>query len=255
MNEVIPISQHDLEIQRNAEVWRKKPLLRQAYSAYYGEIRRQLAPAEIGPRLELGSGLGAIKEFIPDCTTSDLFSNPWLDRVENAYAISYPDSSLGSIILFDVWHHLQYPGTALAEFHRVLRPGGRLVIFDPATSLLGRIVYGLFHHEPIGKGDAITWYAPASFDPSAQHYYAAQGNCWQLFSRGVLPPKMENWRLCRVQLESALAYVATGGFSSRQLYSANLYPALRRLECRLNRFPRLFATRMLVALEKPVIAQ
>lgn len=79
---------------------------------------------------------------MPDALATDLFPSPWIDQTENAYALSFADGSVSNLILVDVWHHLQYPGTALAEFHRVLGPGGHLIIFDPATGVLGRIVYG-----------------------------------------------------------------------------------------------------------------
>ena len=77
--------------------------------------------------------------------------------------MSFEDGSVANLILFDVWHHLEYPAAALAEFHRVLVPQGRLIIFDPAMGLLGRIVYGLFHHEPLGLKDKIQWRTPAIF--------------------------------------------------------------------------------------------
>jgi len=40
-----------------------------------------------------------------------------------------------------VFHHLEFPGTALAEFARVLRPGGRVVIFEPGLGVLGGFAY------------------------------------------------------------------------------------------------------------------
>lgn len=209
-----------------------------------------LASVEIGPRLEIGSGIGAIKEQIPDCVTSDLFANPWIDRVENAYAIGYPDRSLGTLILFDVWHHLQYPGTALVEFRRVLRPGGRLILFEPAASLLGRMVYGLFHHEPLGMTRPITWSAPADFEPAAQTYYAAQGNCWRMFADGELPPEASGWELRSAEPFCDLTYLASGGFSRPQIYPTGLYPFLKKLDHLAGRYPRIFATRMLVVLER-----
>jgi hypothetical protein len=47
---------------------------------------------------------------IPECVTTDIFPNPWLDRVENAYALNFADASVGNLILFDVFHHLEFPG-------------------------------------------------------------------------------------------------------------------------------------------------
>ena len=72
----------------------------------------------MGSVVELGSGIGNIKEVIPKCLCTDLFPNPWLDYVENAYALSFGSASVSNLILFDVFHHLKYPGTALQEFHR-----------------------------------------------------------------------------------------------------------------------------------------
>jgi hypothetical protein len=48
----------------------------------------------------------------------------------------------------DVWHHLEHPANALAEFRRVLVPRGRVIILEPAMSVVGRLVYGNCHHEP-----------------------------------------------------------------------------------------------------------
>lgn len=246
----VPIEQHDIEIQRNAAAWNKKPLLRAVYAEYYARIRTHLAPESLGPRLELGSGLGAIKNFIPDCITSDLFKNVWLDRQENAYALAWTDQSLGSLILFDVWHHLQYPGTALAEFHRVLRPGGRLILVEPATGLLGRAIYKTFHHEPIALNDPITWFAFPGFDPATQTYYAAQGNCWRMFAGGKLPLEVKGWKLVQVEQRAAIAYSASGGFSHPQLYPLALLPVVRWVDRLLDHAPNFFATRMIVVLER-----
>jgi len=57
--------------------------------------------------------MGSIKEVIPDCVTTDLFPNPWLDRQENAYHLGFADGSVSNLILFDVWHHLRYPDQPL----------------------------------------------------------------------------------------------------------------------------------------------
>ncbi|HEY1765593.1 MAG TPA: class I SAM-dependent methyltransferase, partial [Opitutaceae bacterium] len=196
-----------------------------------------------GKIVELGSGMGSIKEVVPDCVTTDLFPNPWLDRQENAYALTFPDGSVSNLILFDVWHHLRYPGTALAEFRRVLAPGGRLVIFDPAAGVAGRLIYGLFHHEPLGLGDPITWHAPAGFRAGDADYFAAQGAATRIFWRREAPRELEKWEPVEVRPLPAFEYFATGGFSGPQLGGRIARPAWRLLDRAARPFPNLFAAR------------
>ena len=193
------IQQHNLEIHQNREYWQRKPLLHRIYGEFYREIASHVDPGIRGAIVELGSGMGNIKEHVPECVTTDVFPNPWLDRVENAYALTFADGSVGHLILFDVWHHLQFPGTALREFHRVLSPDGKLIIFDPAMGLFGRIVFGLFHHEPLGLKEAIEWEAPPSFVPGEHRYYAAQGNASRVFGGSEFRTKLSDWRVSELR--------------------------------------------------------
>jgi SAM-dependent methyltransferase len=244
------VGQHNLEIQANAGHWRRKPLLQRIYRDFYNEIASELRRDLPGATVEIGSGIGNLKTVLPEALATDIFPNPWLDRVENAYAMSFEDGSVANLILFDVWHHLEYPGTALAEFHRVLAPGGRLIIFDPAMGILGRIVYGLFHHEPLALKDEIRWRAPADFSPGEMTYYAAQGNAQRIFFSGEGVSELRDWWTVRRSLLAGISYVASGGFRGPQLYPESLLPALRGIDRMASRFPALFATRLLVALEK-----
>ena len=180
----LALEQHNIEIHRNRDAWMRKPLLRSVYSEFYRQIVRRLSHDTHGLQVELGSGMGNIKEFLPACRTTDLFPNPWLDQQENAYALSFDVGSVADLILFDVWHHLEYPMAALREFHRVLEPGGRVVLFEPAVSALGRLVYGLCHHEPLALSHRIRWEVPADFDAENTRYYAAQGNASRMFVKG-----------------------------------------------------------------------
>jgi SAM-dependent methyltransferase len=250
--EIISALQHNREIHRNRESWARRPLLRQIYADFYQLIKGRLAPRE-GVILELGSGMGNVKDSIPECITSDLFPNPWLDRQENAYKLSFADAAIGNLILFDVWHHLRYPGTALNEFRRVLQIGGRLIIFDPAMGLLGRFVYGCFHHEPLGLTEPIEWFAPRGFKPEEAPYYAAQGNASRIFAENSACRKdLQSWRILEVKPLAALSYVGSGGFSKPQLYPTKLYRVGRAFDKQLSKWPRIFATRILIVLERSV---
>jgi SAM-dependent methyltransferase len=192
--------------------------------------------------------------------TTDLFPNPWLDRRENAYRLSFADGSVSHLILFDVWHHLRYPGTALREFARVLAPGGRLILFEPAASWTGRIVYGLLHPEPLGLGLPVTWEAPAGFRPEDVDYFAAQGAASRIFWWGEGRGRLEGWRLVEATPLTSFEYLTTGGFSGPQIRWTRLRRMVRHAarvtDSLVAGCPRAFALRLLVVLEKaPIPAQ
>lgn len=247
--EFISNEQHLIEMLSNQAAWGKRPLLRQVYGHFYHVIREVLTPLP-GPIVELGSGIGAAKEFIPTCITTDIFPNAWLDQQENAYALTFPDSSVSNLILLDVFHHLIYPGTALNEFHRVLRTDGRVILLEPAMSLLGKLIYGLCHHEPLGLYKTISWFAPDKFDPRESGYYAAQANASRVFLSDRFKEVLGSWDMPIVKSLPDIAYVGSGGFSKPQFYPSSLLPVIRSLEKFLDHWPNLFATRLLVVLEK-----
>jgi SAM-dependent methyltransferase len=244
-------NQHEKEILETKVSWDRKPLLRQAYRRFHREIQDRLAVTS-GTSVELGSGIGMIKETIPDCITSDIFPNPMVDRVEDAYALSFENHCVSNLILFDVWHHLEYPGTALEEFSRVLMPEGRIIMFEPAAlSLLGRLVFGCFHHEPIHASGPPPYFLPRDQDYRDLGYYAAQGNAWKMFRRQKnATPFADGWIVREVTLFPAFDWLAAGGFRGRQLAPSFLDPFLCNISAVLAPFPSIFATRMLVVLEK-----
>ena len=244
------ISRHQEEILLNQSYWDRKPILHRIYHEFHRLIATRLSRLDRPLVVELGSGIGNIKEVIPDCLRTDLFPNPWLDQVENAYQLSFGNEQVSDLVLFDVFHHLHYPGTALREFHRVLRPGGRVLIFDPCISGLGALVYGPFHPEPVAYFAPIRWEAPPGWSATQTDYYAAQGNATRIFfgrERSLLPAE---WRVVRRERFAAIAYAASGGYSKPQLYPDSLYPILMAIEPALNLLPGLFSTRLLVVLEK-----
>lgn len=245
----ISINQHNSEIQKKLEVWSRKPLLRKIYHKFYRQVAGFVYHGGKDVVVELGSGIGNIKEVIPGCLRTDLFANPRIDRVENAYSLSFANESVSTIILFDVFHHLRYPGTALKELLRVLEPKGRIIIFDPFISVSGFFIYGFFHHEPIGYARRIEWLAPEGWDYQNDGYYAAQGNATRIFAAKKYAPLLHDWKIIECKKMAAFSYGASGGYSGKQLYPEKLYSAMTMLDMILDKLPFLFATRLLLVLE------
>ena len=91
--------------------------------------------------------MGNIRDHLPECITTALFSDP-AGSGRDCLPPEFSDSSVGHLILFDVWHHLEHPANALAEFRRVLVPRGRVILLEPAMSVVGRLVMGIATMSP-----------------------------------------------------------------------------------------------------------
>jgi SAM-dependent methyltransferase len=245
----IPIEQHNKEIQQNLEAWARKPFLQKAYQHFYLKIKNEINTDIKGHIVEIGSGIGNLKTVVPNSITTDLFKNPWIDQVEDIYHLSFSEKTVSNLILFDVWHHIEYPGNALHECFRVLTDNGRIIMFEPAISFLGSLVYGLFHHEPVKLFKKINWYTD-NLDSSAQQYYAAQGNASRMFWYTKNNPLKKNWKIRTVKKYSALSYLVTGGYSKKSLCPAKMFKLVRFFEKIADLFPVFFASRLLIVLEK-----
>jgi SAM-dependent methyltransferase len=243
---------HNEKIQSSRQAWDRKPALREVYRCFYREIETRLRGPRLLPVVELGSGIGTIKEIIPDCITTDIFNNPWLDRSENAYSLSFADRSVGALVLFDVWHHLRYPSVALREFHRVLVPGGRVVLFEPAASILGRIVYGFFHHEGMDPRERTTWEAPEDFKPHKLDYYTDQFCATRVFwqHKHFDPARFAGWHVREVTPITSFAYWLQGGLGRFKFLPGFFHQAVVQFDRCARHFPRFCAARLLIVLEK-----
>jgi hypothetical protein len=61
---------------------------------------------------------------------------------------------------------------------------------------------------------------------------------------------LKTWKKVETIRLSAIAYIASGGYSVSQLYPTGMLPLLKGIEKVFDLFSALFATRLLVILEK-----
>src|SRR5258708_3309278 len=241
---------HREQIMSHHEHWDRKPALRLAYGRFYRLIESNLSNLPESKIVELGSGMGNIKEFIPNCLTTDMFPTPWSQQVENAYSLSFENETISNLIMVDVFHHLQYPGTALNEFWRVLKPGGKVLMIEPSMGALGFMVFRFLHPEGVKTSHSIEWTAPAGVDLRNPAYYTSQGNASEIFLRFSHREKLSNWKQLDVKRLSAISYLASGGYTKPQLAPFQAMPLLEASERLFALVPALFATRMLLGLTK-----
>lgn len=242
-----PLTQHQTEIRQNLQRWASKPLLREIYAGFYQRILALIEPQQPGRIAEIGSGIGNLKSYWPEAIATDLFPNPWLDVVCDGYELPFRDGSLSHLVLFDVFHHLETPGAFFREAHRVLAPGGRVILFEPFVSVFSFPVYALGHHEPVAGRRPINL---ADTPPRPRAYYAAQGNATRLFFRREIPGWPPGWELFHAEAFACFHYLLSGGYSKPALYPARWLPRLRNLDARLSRWPRWFGGRCLVGLRR-----
>jgi ubiquinone/menaquinone biosynthesis C-methylase UbiE len=118
-------------------------------------LRKELLSGVTGEVLEIGAGTGANFEYYDDAArVVALEPDPhMLKRAEAkrrpnitlrqapAEALPFPDASFDAVVSTLVLCTVSDPAAALAEIHRVLRPGGKLVFIEHvrADGLAGRV--------------------------------------------------------------------------------------------------------------------
>jgi SAM-dependent methyltransferase len=231
-------------------MWDANPALRTLYADWYGRIAAALPPTSLGPRVELGSGPGFARTFIPDLELTDLVKAPWHDRELSAESLPYADASLGAIVLFDVLHHVPDPRSFLTEATRTLKPGGRIVMCEPYISPLSYPIYKFLHEEPV-EMLGVDPLAPAvrSGDP----FDSNQAIPTLMFgrARAAFEAAFPSLAVRVVERLAGPTYAASGGFSRSPFVPLGLWNALHALESRLPAaFFRVAGFRMFVVLEK-----
>jgi SAM-dependent methyltransferase len=229
-------------------IWERKPVLRLVYEDFYDRI---VAGCRPGPTIEIGGGIGNLKRRLPDVVATDIQSAPWLDCVADAQRLPFADGCAANIVMVDVLHHLEFPVVFFREAARVLRPGGRVLMVEPAITWGSSLFYRLFHHEPVRTSADVL--VDGSPDPRRDPYASNQAIPTLLATRDRarfhrLFPAL---RIASVQWFSLAAYPLSGGFQPWNLIGDGVVRRLLRIERALEpALGRLTGFRMLLTVDK-----
>jgi SAM-dependent methyltransferase len=236
------------------KAWDSNAALRALYADWYGRIRAQLPDSSLGPSVELGSGPGFARRFIPALQLSDVVKAPWHDHEISADALPFADGSLGALALFDVLHHLASPAAFFDEATRALAPGGRIILCEPYVSPLSFPVYRWYHEEPlIMRADPFADHTAAteSRDPFDSNQAIPTLMFARRSGRATFATRFPALHLTKVERLAGLAYPSSGGFNARPLLPFSLWRALCRIETALPEWAfRLIGFRILIVLQK-----
>ncbi len=225
----------------NKEIILRKTFLRKLYSKWYSTMVRELDQLPEGQLVELGSGGGFFKEFVPGIICSDILDLPGNDMTFSSLDMPFGDNSVSGIFMVDTFHHIPYSEKFLEEATRILKKDGIIMMIEPANSWWGRYIYRTFHHEPFDpSGD---WTIP----PSGPMSGANGALPWIVFERdrAKSEEKFPALELRKINYHTPLLYLLSGGVSFRQLlpgFSYNLFYLIDRMMSGISSQMSMFVT-------------
>lgn len=207
----------DLDDPRTTELRRRvileKSFLRQIYQEWYATLANDL-PSGAGPTLELGSGAGFLKDFVPDLVTSEVFSCAGVDIVLSGLDLPITSASLHAILMIDVLHHLPQARHFFREAARCVKPGGVVAMIEPWVTPWSKLVYTRMHHEPFVP-DAVEWEFPSSGPLSGAN--GALPHILFVRDRTQFEREFPMWQIRTVEPMMPFRYLVSGGVSMRSL--------------------------------------
>lgn len=191
----------------------------------FARVAAQMVP---GRALEIGGGSGMSRNFLPEVLVTDIVPTPWVDLVADCQLMPFRSGCFRNIILLDVLHHVARISAFLAEAARVLAPGGRLIMVEPAMTAVSQPLFRAFHEEPVDMAADPFADRSGSEDP----FEANQAIPTLLFGkyRNRLEHEFSQFHIKTVQYFSLWAYPLSGGFQSWSLLPYLLVGPVLRAE-------------------------
>jgi len=235
-----------------AQIWNRKPILRVIYDDFYDRLASQCLP---GLTIEIGGGIGNLKQRLADVVATDIQFAHWLDCVADAQRLPFAASCAANIVMVDVLHHIEFPAVFFREVERILRPGGRALMVEPAITWGSTLFYRVFHREPVrSSADVLIEGRPtAGRDPYESNQ--AIPTILATRDRERFHKQFPALRIRRVDWFAFAAYPLSGGFQRWSLLSARMARRMLHIERVIEPvLGRHAGFRMLLSIEKAMSA-
>lgn len=223
------------------KVIEKKPFLQAIYRDFYREMIEAAGTPEGGVHVELGSGGGFMQTLLPGLVTSDILPLRSTDLCFSVENLPLCDESVDTFFMMNAAHHFPDALRALRELDRCLKPGGKIVMIEPANTPWGRFVYRNFHHE--------------AFEPTGGWTFQSSGPLsggngalpWIVFvrDRARLEREIPRLQIEGIRYHTPMRWILSGGFTLRQLVPSSTHGLVRLLEqtvAPLGRWTGMFMT-------------
>jgi len=212
----------------HSRIINEKPFLKKVYKKWYDLILDSFPLNISGPVIELGSGGGFLKEFIPGLITSEIFHIPKVDVVLDGQSMPFNRSSLQGIVMINVFHHIPHVKKFLTEMIRCMAPGGVIIMIEPWNTRWSSFVYKYLHHESFDPYNKELKYSNCG-GPLSQANSALP---WIVFGRDQEYFKQEfpELKIREIELHSPFCYLLSGGVSLRNLFPECLFGMCQRIE-------------------------
>lgn len=221
-------SGNKLTIQRSG-FKHQHPALAKLYGEWYDLVAANLSKVP-GIKLELGSGAGFLKERIPDLITSDVLKGANIDQIIEAKNVGNDyENQISNLILINVFHHINDSQIFLSSASAALKPGGRMLLIEPACNIWSKFIYKTLNHEPFNTRQE-NWQF-TSTDPLLD---SNQAQSWIVFNRDQkrFSNLFPDFSIIHDNFLMPISYILTGGHKFRLPAPNKAISLTRRLERR-----------------------
>ena len=231
----------------HSRIIQSKTYLKKIYLEWYGKIKKSLYPDPNNKKMiEIGSGGGFIKDVLPQVKTSETILVPGMDLCFTALNMPFKPDSIDAFILIDVFHHIYDARQFFSEISKCLKPGGRIVMIEPANTLWSRFVFRCSHHEPFDPEGG--W----SFTPGGRMTSANGALPWIIFTRDreIFEKEFPEFSIRSLKPFMPFLYLLSGGVSLHQLLPSFTFPLAKGIEKMLTPFNQYLGMFLFISIEK-----